>query len=99
MPSYAIDGLILRGTVREVSTYARTKDQVPMLGLRVMVEGDEYRTVHQVSVPAAGLVMPAQGQTVEVECAVRTTRDGGQYLTGYDGGVTILDDDDDPRVK
>lgn len=93
MPSYAIDGLILRGTLRDVSTYSRTRDNKPMLGLKVLVDGEEYRAVQEVSIPAAGIVVPEKGDTVEVEVAVRVTKDGSQYLTAYDGGLRVLDAD------
>lgn len=92
MPSnYAVEGLILRGVVREVSRYERTRDKARMIGMKILVEGPEYRTTHEVSVPEDGVPIPAKGNTVEVLCASRVTKSGDQYLTGYDGGLEILD--------
>lgn len=90
MPNYAVNGLIVRGEVVEASTYARKRDNAQMLGLRVRVEGEDYKEVHEVSLPVEGSVIPAKGAQVEVECACRVTREGQQYLTGYAGGLQVL---------
>lgn len=90
MPNYAVNGLIVRGEVVEAAIYARKRDNAQMLGLRVRVEGDDYKEVHEVSVPAEGSVLPGKGDQVEVECACRVTREGQQYLTGYAGGLQVL---------
>lgn len=90
MPRRAIEGLTLQGQVTQLSNYNRKRDNAPMLGLGVLVSGDLYRTVHEVSIEAAGVVLPKVGDVVSMNVAVGVTREGEQYITAYPGTLETV---------
>lgn len=91
MPRSGLEGLMVRGPVRGVSPYKRKADNAPMIQVDVLVEGEEYRQVHECRIEAEGIHMPTRGQWVEIDIASRVTREGEQYIVAYPGGLRIVE--------
>lgn len=94
---YRMPGVIVRGVVREVSRYVTTEEkkagvQVPSrLGLKVRVEGEDYKQVLDFSCPLSGTTVPQPGDYIEVEGSANASRTGSVYFVGYQNGVTVLE--------